>query len=170
MIPAERIEQIILLIRGEKVILDYDLARLYGVTTKRLNEQVKRNQNRFPDDFLFQLTPDEKTQVVAICDHLSSLRFSPNLPLAFTEHGAIMAASVLNTPLAVEMSVFVVRAFVRLRQVLASHKALAAKMTELEKRIGSHDRQILAIIDSIRKLMNPRISKRKRRIGFLSEE
>ena len=91
-IPVERIERTILLLRGQKVILDADLGKLYGVSTKRLNEQIRRNQARFPKDFMFQLTREEKSEVVAICDHLSSLKFSPALPLAFTEHGAIMAA------------------------------------------------------------------------------
>ncbi len=98
------------------MILDTDLAKLYGVTTKRLNEQVKRNRERFPEDFMFQLTPEERSEVVANCDHLSKLKFSPVLPCAFTEHGAIMAASILNTPRAIETSVLVVRAFVRLRK------------------------------------------------------
>jgi hypothetical protein len=114
-VPEERIAQGILMIRGHKVMVDADLANLYGVTTKRLNEQVKRNRERFPDDFMFQLTAEEKEQVVANCDHLARLKFSPAIPNVFTEHGAIMAASVLNTPRAVEMSVYVVRAFIRLR-------------------------------------------------------
>ena len=96
LLPTERIERTILLIRGQKVILDMDLARLYGVTTKRLNEQVKRNRKRFPADFMFRLTVEEKAEVVANCDHLTKLRFSPGLPQAFTEHGAVMLASVLN--------------------------------------------------------------------------
>jgi len=105
---VEHIEQVILLIRGQKVILAADLAGLYGVTTKRLNEQVKRNRERFPEDFLFQLTTEEKNELVANCDHLSNLKFSPKLPYAFTEHGAIMAASVLNSEQAIETSIFVV--------------------------------------------------------------
>ena len=102
-IPIGQIEQRILLIRGQKVMLNADLAELYGVTTKRLNEQVKRNRARFPKDFMFQLTAKEKSEVVANCDHLSKLKFSPALPYAFTEHGAIMAASVLNTLHAVQL-------------------------------------------------------------------
>ena len=108
-------------------MLDADLAELYGVSTKRLNEQVKRNHERFPADFMFQLTEEEKAQVVANCDHLNRLKFSPVLPHAFTEHGALMAASVLSTPRAVETSVFIVRAFVRLRQILASTHGAAPK-------------------------------------------
>src|SRR5437867_407312 len=101
-IPVDRIERLILFIRGEKVMLDADLARLYGVSTKRLNEQVKRNRERFPKRFMFQLTTDEKAEVVANCDHLQKLKFSPVLPFAFTEHGTIMAATVLNSPRAVQ--------------------------------------------------------------------
>ena len=119
LIPVCTIQQRILLIRGEKIIVDADLALFYGVPTKRLNEQVKRNKERFPEDFMFQLTATEKAEVVANCDHLSKLKYSPSLPYAFTEHGALMVASVLNSPRAVEMSVFIVRAFVQLRQVIA---------------------------------------------------
>ncbi len=97
-VPLETVESRILFIRGEKVMIDADLAALYGVTTKRLNEQVKRNRERFPHDFMFQLTAAEKAEVVANCDHLRRLKFSPNLPFAFTEHGAIMLATVLNSP------------------------------------------------------------------------
>ena len=165
-IPEERIEQRILLLRDRKVLLDADLALLYGVTTKRLNEQVKRNQGRFPPDFMFQLTDEEKAQVVANCDHLSRLKFSPVRPYAFTEHGAIMAASVLNTPRAVEMSVYVVRAFVRLRQMLASNTELARKLAELEKK---YDAQFEVVFEAIRALLTPPEPKRKR-IGFASRE
>jgi hypothetical protein len=117
LIPVERIEQAILLIRGEKVMLDIDLAVIYGVTTKRLNEQVKRNAGRFPPDFMFQLIETEKAEVVANCDHLARLKFSPHLPYAFTEHGALMLANVLNSERAAQTSVMVVRAFVKLRRM-----------------------------------------------------
>ena len=112
-IATRGIESRILHIRGLRVMIDADLAELYGVTTRRLNEQVKRNIKRFPPDFVFRLSSDEKAEVVAICDHLAGLKFSKTLPYAFTEHGAIMAANVLNSARAVEMSVFVVRAFVK---------------------------------------------------------
>jgi hypothetical protein len=130
-LPLERVDRTIVFLRGQRVILDADLARLYGVTTKRLNQQVNRNRSRFPEDFMFQLTSEEKTEVVANCDHLSKLKFSPVFPYAFTEHGAIMAASVLNTPRAIETSVLVVRAFVRLREMVATHRELARKLAEL---------------------------------------
>lgn len=127
LVPAERIEHAILFIRGERVMPDLDIAELYGVPTKRLNDQVKRNRERFPDDFMFQLKPKERAEVVAKCDHLSRLKFSPTLPYAFTEHGAIMAASVLNSPRAVEMSNLDALAFLRRRllsQVVAKPKEL----------------------------------------------
>jgi hypothetical protein len=153
------------LLRGEKVLLDRDLAELNGVTTKALNEAVKRNRERFPADFMFQLTPEEKAEVVANCDHLSRLRFSPALPHAFTKHGAIMAASVLNTPRAIEASIFVVRAFVKLREMLGAHKALARKLAELEARLSGHNEQIQAIFEAIRQLMAPP-DRPPRKIGF----
>jgi len=163
MIPAELIKQKILVIRGERVMLDADLAVLYGVETKRLNEQVRRNRERFPEDFMFQLSSTEKIEVVANCDHLSKLKFSRNLPYAFSEHGTIMAASVLNTPLAVAVSVQVVRAFVKLREIISTHKDLAAKLENLEKK---YDSQFKMVFDAIRQLMTPPESKKKRPIGF----
>jgi len=163
------VEKAILLIREEKVILDTDLARLYGVTTKRLNEQVKRNRDRFPVDFMFQLSAEEKAKVVADCDHLANLKFSRSLPYAFTEHGAIMAASVLKTPRAIEVSIFVVRAFVKLREILATHKELARKLLELERRLGDHEEQIQVIFEAIKQLMIPPELNRKR-IGFEVKE
>jgi hypothetical protein len=168
-IPMEQIQQSILLIRGKKVMLDTDLAQLYGVSTKRLNEQVKRNRDRFPQDFMFQLSAEEKTEVVAKCDHLASLKFSPTHPYAFTEHGAIMLAAVLNTPRAIEVSVFVVRAFVRLREILTTHKALAHKLAELESKIETHDEAIRSLVSAIRQLMaSP--EKQPKKIGFQLRE
>jgi hypothetical protein len=155
LIPAERIEQAILLLRGQKVMLDADLAKLYGVSTKRLNEQVKRNRARFPEDFMIQLTAKEKVEVVANCDHLKRLKFSPTRPYAFTEHGAIMVASILNTRRAIDASVYVVRAFVRLRQLLATHKELAHKLAELERKVETHDEAIRSLLKAIRQLMEP---------------
>src|SRR5437868_400876 len=130
-ILVEQIEPRILLIRGHKVLLDADLAQLYGTTTKALNQAVKRNRGRFPSEFLFILTAEEKLEVVTNCDHLKRLKFSSNLPYAFTEHGAIMAASVLNTPRAIDVSVYVVRTFIKLRDFLAKHHELALKLAEL---------------------------------------
>jgi hypothetical protein len=146
-------------------MLDADLAHLYGVATKRLNEQVKRNKERFPADFTFQLTPDEKAEVVATCDHLRPLRFSPTLPHAFTEHGAVMLATVLQTQVAIAASIQVVRAFVRLRLLLADNRDLARRLDALEAR---YDGQFKAVFTAIRALMTPP-EKPTRRIGFRAE-
>jgi len=164
-IPIEIIERKIFMVRGHKIMLDADLAGLYGVTTKRLNEQVKRNKAKFPEDFMFQLTKEEKEEVVANCDHLKRLKFSPTLPYAFTEHGAIMLATVLNSPVAVQASIHVVRAFVRLRQMLASNAELARKLAVMEKK---YDHQFKVVFDAIRGLMAPPEVK-KRKIGFNRE-
>jgi len=176
------VESVIHTLRGEKVILDVDLARIYSVTTKRLNEQVKRNARRFPSDFAFRLSKaeleqllrqiagseqsDNRSQIATGSQKHRDPRF---LPYAFTEHGALMAANILNSPRAVEMSVVVVRAFVRMRQMLAAHQELAEKLSELERKIGTHDRQIELIFDAIRQLMTPP-EPNKRKIGFLVKE
>ena len=165
-VPVGKIENRILLIRGEKVIIDADLAEFYGVPTKRLNEQVKRNKDRFPDDFMFQLYSDEKAEVVANCDHLENLKYSRVLPYAFTEHGAIMAAGVLNTSRAIEVSVFIVRAFVNLRQMVAGHKDLQRKIAQIERRLTDHDEQIIELVNLIKQLLNPEPPPKKRRIGY----
>ena len=165
-VPVGKIENRILLIRGEKVIIDADLAEFYGVPTKRLNEQVKRNKDRFPDDFMFQLSPDEKAKVVANCDHLENLKYSTTLPYAFTEHGAIMAAGVLNTSRAIEISVFIVRAFVKVRQMVAGHKDLQRKISQIERRLTDHDEQIIELVNIIKQLLNPEPPPKKRRIGY----
>jgi len=169
LVPSERIERSILFIRGQKVMLDADLADLYGVATKVLNQAVKRNMDRFPGGFLFQLTPEEKSEVVTNCDHLAKLKFSPVLPYAFTEHGAIMAASVLNSPRAVEVSVFVVRAFVRLRELAGSNREVMAKLDQLERRVVGHDKAIISLFDAIRQMMQP-AEKGRKEIGFRVEE
>ena len=170
LVRVEKVEQRILLIRGEKVILDADLAEFYGVTTKRLNEQVKRNKDRFPEDFMFQLTERERIEVVAKCDHLLNLKYSKARPHVFTEHGALMAASVLNTRRAVEMSVFVVRAFVKLRRFIDGNRELSDKLEQLEKHLAEHDVQILSLVQAIRQLMSPKAVPEKRRIGFSVDE
>jgi hypothetical protein len=162
LIPMERIERSILLLRGEKVMLDADLAEIYGVETKVLNQAVKRNARRFPPDFMFQLTAAEKTEVVTNCDHLARIRFSPHRPFAFTEHGALMLANVLNSERAALTSVQVVRAFVRLRQLLASNAELSRQLAALEKK---YDAQFKIVFDAIRQLMTPPEPKR-REIGF----
>jgi hypothetical protein len=163
---VRKIESRILLVRGEKILIDADLADLYGVSTKRLNEQVTRNRDRFPADFVFRLTSAEKEKVVANCDHLGNLKYSPTMPRAFTEHGAIMAAMVLKSDLAVQMSVFVVRAFVRLRQVLMESETLRQRMEAVEKRLSTHDSDIRALVVAVRKLLGPSPVPPKRQIGF----
>ena len=165
----ELITSKILIIRGEKVMLDADLAKLYGVTTKRLNEQLRRNRMRFPDDFVFQLTKEEKNELVANCDHLKNIKYSKTLPWAFTEHGAIMVASVLNTPLAIEMSVFIVRAFIQMRDMLRHHKKLAEKLAILERKVSTHDVHIRSLFEAIRQLMSPP-PKKKSLIGFTAKD
>jgi len=167
LILLEEIVPQILTIRGHNVILDMDLARLYGTTTKALNQAVKRNAGRFPAEFMFRLTKEEKQQVVTNCDHLQQLKFSPVLPFAFTEHGAIMAASVLNTPRAVDVSVIVVRTFLKLREMLATHKDLARKLDALEQK---YDAQFKVVFDAIRQLMAPPPEpKRRGKIGFMRQ-
>jgi len=162
-IPFERVEQTILLIRGEKVILDADLAVLYGVSTTRLNEQVKRNSDRFPKDFAFRLTKVEFDNLISQSATSSSKHGGRRkLPLVFTEHGAIMAANVLNSERAIHASVAVVRAFVRLRQMLSSNAELARKLGDLERK---YDRQFKVVFDAIRQLMTRPEQKRKQ-IGF----
>ena len=161
-LPSDRIRQSILLIRGQRVMLDVDLALVYGVTTKRLNEQVTRNQDRFPADFMFRLTRQEKTEVVANCDHLGGLKFSAVPPRAFTEHGAIMLAAVLNSPVAIHASVQIVRAFVQLREILSGHRDLADKLAALERR---YDHQFKVVFDAIRELMIEEHAPKKE-IGF----
>ncbi len=170
-IPLERIASSILVVRGHKVLLDADLATLYGVTTKRLNEQVRRNRERFPEDFVFQLAQDEhealRSQFATSNAGRGGRRY---LPYVFTEYGAIMAAAVLNTPRAVEMSLYVVRTFVRLREMLASDKELKRKLDELERRLGAHDQAIASILSAIRELMVPPEAPKKRKIGFIQNE
>jgi len=165
-VPVGKIDQSIFLIRGEKVIVDADLAQFYGVPTKRLNEQVKRNKGRFPNDFMFQLSAEEKSELVANCDHLEKLKYSKSLPYAFTEHGAIMAASVLNSLKAIEVSVYIVRAFVRIRRVISEHKEISRRIVQIENHLADHDEQILELIQAIKQLLKPEPPPKKRRIGF----
>jgi hypothetical protein len=163
-IPVEKIDRAILIIRGQKVMIDSDLAELYGLKTSRLNEQVKRNSDRFPSDFMFQLTDMEKDEVVANCGHLEKIKFSRTNPYVFTEHGAIMLASVLNTPTAIQTSILIVRAFVKLREILSTHKELEKKLLELEAR---YDKQFKVVFQAIRELMKQEKPQNERpRVGF----
>lgn len=159
----------ILLIRGFKVMLDADLAELYGVPTKVLNQAVRRNIERFPADFMFQLTKVEKQEVVTNCDHLARLKFSPTTPFAYTEHGALMLGNVLKSERAIEVSLLVVRTFIQLRELLSTHKELADKLDAIERKVGSHDQAIAGLIDAIRQLMTP-LAQDKRPIGFIATD
>ena len=154
------------LIRGQRVMLDSDLAMIYGVTTKRLNEQLKRNRLRFPADFAFQLTVQEfrtlKSQIATSSSHGGKRK----LPWVFTEHGALMLASVLNSAIAVQASVRVVRAFVRLREMVAANAQLAAKLEELERRFDSHDEAIANLFATLKQLLEPSEAPKRREIGF----
>jgi hypothetical protein len=170
MIAVETVARQILLIRGTKVMLDADLASLYGVPTKALNQAVRRNIDRFPVDFMFQLSKAEKQEVVTNCDHLAKLKFSTTLPYAFTEHGALMLGNVLKSDRAIEISLLVVRTFVELREMLSTHKDLAAKLEALERKLGSHDQAIAGLIDAIRQLMVSPAQGKQRPIGFVLTE
>ncbi len=172
-VMLEPVEPLILVVRGERIIVDVDLARIYGVPTKRLNEQVKRNLDRFPPDFLFQLTRSEvdslRSQIATSNVGRGGRRY---LPFAFTEHGAIMAANVLNSPQATQMSVFVVRAFVKMRSVLSDTKSLARKLAQLENELKSRlDVHETAIVEVLQRVMNmldppPQPEPKRRQIGF----
>ena len=174
-VATVQIARQVLLIRSHKVMIDTDLATLYGVTTKRFNEQVKRNLARFPADFMFQLSETEhaalRSQIATSTVGRGGRRY---LPYVFTEHGAIMAATILNSPRATEMSVFIVRAFVELREALASHKELAKRLDELESRLErklvTHDQAISGVLEAIRQLMAPPASAKKQRIGFVQND
>jgi len=163
LILVNSIEPLILTIRGQRIILDYDLAALYGRATKSLNQAVKRNRERFPTDFMFQLTAEEKQEVVTNCDHLSKLKFAPRLPLAFTEHGAIMAAEF---PASRRSQCLRGSCLVKLREFALTHKELARKLAELEQKVGAHDESIGLLVAAIRELMTPPTQPRRGRIGF----
>lgn len=165
LIPAERIEHSILVIRGHKVMLDRDLAELYGVPAKRLNEQVKRNLARFPEDFMFRLAPEE---AAALRSQFATLKKGPGkhpkyLPYAFTELGVAMLSSVLRSERAIEVNIAIMRAFVKLRELLSTHKDLARKLAALEKK---YDGQFSMVFDALRQLMRPPVPKKRRKIGF----
>jgi ORF6N domain len=169
LVPEQRILKSILVIRGEKVILDFNLAELYGVVTRRLNEQVRRNIDKFPEDFMFQLTLDEfqdlKSQIATSSSGWGGRR---KPPLVFTEHGALQAANVLNSSQANKMSVYIIKAFVQLREFALTNEKLADKVNKLEDRVSEHDEILTALIREIRQLIEaPKPKERKRRIGFI---
>ena len=166
LLPIERIEQRIYLIRGQKVLLDADLAKIYGVTTKKLNQAVRRNIARFPEDFMFQLSAPEaallRSQSVTSKKGRGGRRY---LPFVFAEHGAVMLSSVLNSPVAIQASLLIARAFVRLREMLSAHKELARRLDELEQRVEGHDVRIVTLVEEVRRLIAPPEEPR-RKIGF----
>lgn len=168
-IPDETIINKILLIRNKKVMIDRDIASLYGVPTKRLNEQVKRNRKRFPDDVMFQLTEEEKYEVAANCGHLKTLKYSPNLPYVFTKHGAVMLASVLNSDRAIEVNIQIVRVFTKMKELLLTNKDILLKLEQLENKVNGHDENIKMIFEALNQLMNPPNEPRKR-IGFKPDD
>jgi ORF6N domain len=165
-VPIGHIERQIYLIRGQKIMLDVHLAKLYGVPTKRLKEQVRRNRQRFPDDFLFELTGEEflslRSQIATSKKVRGGTRY---LPFAFTEQGVAMLSSVLNSERAIQVNIAVMRTFVKIREFLSTHKDLARKLEDLERKYESHDGQIKAVFEAIRELMKPPEPAR-RRIGF----
>jgi phage regulator Rha-like protein len=168
-IPQEVVEQRIFLIRKQRVMIDRDLAELYGVETKYLNRQVKRNIERFPEEFMFRLTSVEKNELVTICHRFKTMKHSSSMPYAFTEHGVAMLASVLKSERAVKISINIIKAFVKLRAILSTHKELAYKLKQLERKFEKHDEEIHIIFEAIRQLMSPP-EKKQRKIGFKREK
>ena len=167
LVPIETIEQKILLIRGQKVLLDRDLAELYGVSTRDLNKAVSRNLTRFPDDFMIQLSKNE-FENLKFRFGTSSWGGTRKLPKAFTEQGIAMLSSILNSERAIQVNIAIIRVFVKLREILSSHKELAQKLSQLERKIENHDEEIKVIFDAIRKLMvQPEPEPKHRKIGFL---
>ncbi|MBW2250294.1 MAG: ORF6N domain-containing protein [Deltaproteobacteria bacterium] len=164
-IPVESIVKKIIVLRGEKVLLDRDLAELYEVPTKVLNQAVKRNERRFPSDFMFRLTKQEKKELVTNCDRFRTLKHSSVLPRAFTEQGVAMLSSVLNSDRAIGVNIAIMRAFVKLRVMLASHKDLTRKIAELEKK---YDEQFAIVFEAIQHILEED-EKPKKKIGYLKE-
>ena len=164
-IPDEAVINKVLIIKGKKVMVDIDLAELYGVPTKRLNEQVKRNIKRFPQDFMFQLTLEEKQSLIGKYTHLNKLKYSPNFSFVFTEHGAVMLASVLNSERAIEVNVQIVRIFTQMREMLLTHKDILLKLEKLERKAVQQDGDIRLIFKYLKELLNPP-TEPMRKIGF----
>ena len=164
------IERLIVTLRRRKVMIDADLAAVYGVETRALNQAVKRNLERFPEDFVFRLSGEEKSEVITNCDHLAHLKFAKSLPFAFTEHGAIMAATILNSPQAVSMSVYVVRAFILMREHLAANAAILKRLAEIDKTLLRHDSALRDIYRKLMPLLEPPPALPKRRIGFIQDD
>ena len=167
LVPIEKIEKRIFQIRGKKIMLDRDLAELYCVSTKVLNQAVKRNSKRFPEDFMFRLTSLEKHEVVTNCDHLKTLKFSPQLPHAFTEQGVAMLSSVLNSERAIMVNIQIIRAFISMRRISLTYVELKRKIEAMEKK---YDKQFGVVFQALKKLLEPIPAEgKKRKIGFHKE-
>ncbi|MCU0651334.1 MAG: ORF6N domain-containing protein [Candidatus Omnitrophica bacterium] len=165
LVPLEKIEQKIFFIRNQKVMLDKDLAELFGVPTKQLNRQVKRNIERFPREFMFQLTRQERDELVPNWHQFKTMKHSSTMPYAFTEHGVAMLATVLNSANAIKMSIIIIKTFVKLREIISTHKELTQKLEALERKVDKHDVEIQAIFEAIKQLAMPP-EPPKRSIGF----
>jgi hypothetical protein len=163
LIPTEVIENRIFYIRSSRVMIDFDLAELYQVRTMALNQAVKRNKDRFPATFMFQLTPKEKAELITNCDRLKRLKHSSSMPYVFTEQGVAMLSSVLKSKRAIQVNILIVQAFVRLRELVSSHKDILRKIEEMESK---YDRRFRIVFDAIRKLIEPP-AKPNKRIGFI---
>lgn len=164
-IPAEMIENRIFFIRGQKVMIDRDLAELYQVKTMVLNQAVKRNQERFPEGFMFQLSKREKKELITNCDRFNRLKHSPYLPYAFTEQGVAMLSSVLRSKRAIRVNILVMQTFVRLRNIASSYKGVLGKLEKLEEK---YDTQFKVVFDALRKILVPK-EKKQKRMGFLAD-
>ena len=173
-ISEEIVVSKILYIRGQKVMIDSDLAEMFGVTTKRLNEQVKRNIKRFPEHFMFVLTKEEKENVVANCDHLKRLKYSPYLPSIFTEHGIIMLSSVLNSETAIQVSIRIVEVFIKMREMFNTHQDILKKFEQLETRLSMHDDQFMLIFEYLKQFEEAKQQHleqaNRRKIGYHNSE
>lgn len=170
LVPNELIASRILLIRGHKVMIDSDIAELYGTTTKRLNEQVKRNTSRFPSNFMFELTKEEKEQVVANCDHLENLKFSPVLPRVFTEHGIMMVANVLTSERAIKVSIQIIEVFIKMREMLTDNLSLKLDIEEIKKKLSNHSKNIELVFNYLDELIDKKDNEKPRKeIGYKAD-
>lgn len=170
LITNELIVSRILLIRNQKVMIDADIAELFGVTTTRLNEQVKRNQTRFPDNFMFELTKEEKQDVIANCDHLEKLKFSPVLPKVFTKHGIMMVDNVLTSERAIQVSIRIIEVFIKMREILADNLSIKLEIEEIKKKLSNHSKNIELVFNYLDELIEKKDKdKPRRQIGFKAD-
>ncbi|HYG50269.1 MAG TPA: ORF6N domain-containing protein [Flavobacteriales bacterium] len=170
LVPDHIILNKIIVLRDKKVMIDKDLAELYGTTTKRLNEQVKRNLKRFPPDFMFEITKEEKSLIISQFEHLKDLKFSPTLPFVFTEHGAVMLASVLNSDKAIEVNIQIVRVFTQIRQALFDNTELRLEVEKIKKKVDNHGKNIELVFHYLDELIEKRNAEPRRKVGFVIPE